>query len=111
MLAGVVGKAAAELATRGRLEAAVIGPSIGPCCFSVDEALRGRFAARFPGSAEAGTVDLWACARQELEAAGLPPEAVTATGLCTSCAPRFFSHRRDRGATGRHLAVAWLQTS
>jgi polyphenol oxidase len=107
MLAGIVGKAARELAGRGRLAAAVIGPSIGPCCFTVDDALRARFEARFPGSGGEGTVDLWSCARQELEAAGLAPAAVGVTGLCTSCDHRFFSHRRDHGATGRHLAIAW----
>ena len=49
MLAGIVGQAAAALARRGRLLGAVVGPSIGPCCFTVDDALRARFAARFPG--------------------------------------------------------------
>ena len=107
MIAGIVSKAAAELARRGRLVGAVVGPSIGPCCFAVDDALRDRFAARFPGAAGVGTVDLWACARRELEAAGVPPAAVTVSGLCTSCDRRFFSHRRDRGLTGRHLAIAW----
>ena len=72
MLAGIVGKAAAELGRSRRLVAAVVGPSIGPCCFTVDEELRRRFEARFPGSAGAATVDLWRCARLELEAAGVP---------------------------------------
>jgi len=109
MLAGIVGKAAAELARGRRLVAAVVGPSIGPCCFTVDEELRGRFAGRFAGSAGAATVDLWRCARLELEAAGVPPAAVSVAGLCTSTDGRFFSHRRDDGATGRHLAIAWRQ--
>jgi polyphenol oxidase len=109
MLAGIVGQAAGALARRGRLTGAVVGPSIGPRRFMVDEGLRERFAARFPGSAGAETVDLWLCARRELEAAGLPPAAVTVAGLCTAGDPRFFSHRRDAGRTGRHLAVAWLQ--
>jgi copper oxidase (laccase) domain-containing protein len=109
MLAGIAGKAAAELARRGRLVAAAVGPSIGPCCFEVDDELRRRFEARFPGSAGAATVDLWRCARLELEAAGVPPAAVTVSGLCTSTDRRFFSHRRDNGVTGRHLAIAWRQ--
>ncbi len=109
MIAGIVGAAAADLSRRGQLVAAVIGPSIGPCCFTVDQELRHRFEARFPGSAGAATVDLWRCARLELEAAGVPPAAVTVTGICTASDPRFFSHRRDHGATGRHLAIAWRQ--
>jgi len=109
MLAGIVGQAAAALARRGRLLGAVVGPSIGPCCFSVDQELRARFDARFPGSAGESTVDLWACVRRDLEAAGVPPAAVTVTALCTASDGRFFSHRRDRGSTGRHLAIAWRQ--
>jgi len=111
MIAGIAGLAAAELARGRRLVAAAVGPSIGPCCFAVDEELRRRFQARYPDSAGAGaaTVDLWRCARLDLEAAGVPAEAIAVAGLCTASDPRFFSHRRDGGATGRHLAVAWRQ--
>ncbi len=109
MLAGIVGQAAAALARRGRLLGAVVGPSIGACCFTVDERLRARFDERFPGSAREDSVDLWACAARDLEAAGLPPAAVSVTALCTASDGRFFSHRRDAGSTGRHLAIAWRQ--
>jgi polyphenol oxidase len=109
MIAGIGGLAAAELGRRGRLVAAAVGPSIGPCCFAVDEELRRRFEARFPGSAGAATVDLWHCARLDLEQAGVPADAIDVAGLCTASDARFFSHRRDQGATGRHLAVAWRQ--
>ena len=109
MLAGIVAQAAAALARRGRLLGAVVGPSIGPCCFTVDEGLRKRFNERFPGSAGGRTVDLWACAGRDLEAAGVPPAAVTVAACCTMSDARFFSHRRDRGSTGRHLAIAWRQ--
>ena len=109
MIAGIAGKAAAELAGHGRLVAAAVGPSIGPCCFTVDEELRRRFEARFPGTAGAATVDLWRSARMDLEAAGVPAAAISVASLCTASDARFFSHRRDAGATGRHLAVAWRQ--
>ena len=109
MLAGVVVEAAGALARRGRLLGAVVGPSVGPCCFAVDKELRARFEDRFPGSAGAETVDLWRCARQDLETAGVPSRAVLVSGQCTACDTRFYSHRRDHGTTGRHLALAWLQ--
>ena len=109
MIAGIAGQAATELARGRTLIAAAVGPSIGPCCFTVDDGLRRRFEARFPGSAGAATVDLWRCARMDLEAAGVPAGAVSVAGLCTASDARFFSHRRDAGATGRHLAVAWRQ--
>ncbi|MCX6363408.1 MAG: laccase domain-containing protein, partial [Actinobacteria bacterium] len=108
-LAGMVGQAAAALARRGRLLGAVVGPSIGPCCFTVDDALRARFAERFPGAARESTVDLWACAAADLEAAGVPPAAVTVAALCTASDGRFYSHRSDRGSSGRQLAIAWRQ--
>jgi hypothetical protein len=109
MLAGIVGNAARELGRRGRLAGAVVGPSIGSCCFGVEPELRRRFEASFPGSATTATVDLWRCAAQELETAGVPAGEVTTAGLCTASDARFFSHRRDHGATGRHLAIAWRQ--
>lgn len=109
MIDGIIGRAAATLSQRGRLTCAVIGPSIGPCCFTVDAALRKRFAARFPGSTGMETVDLWACAQAELLAAGVPANGIAVTRVCTSSDARFFSHRRDHGATGRHLALAWRQ--
>jgi hypothetical protein len=107
MLDGIVESAGAALAGRARPLAAVVGPSIGPCCFTVDDALRRRFDARFPGVASAAAVDLWECAARQLRAAGVPAGEITLTGLCTSCDRRFFSHRRDKGLTGRHLTLAW----
>jgi polyphenol oxidase len=111
MIAGIAGKAAAELVADGdrHLVAAAVGPSIGPCCFTVDRDLRRRFGTRFPGSAGASTVDLWRCARMDLESAGVPAAGISVAGRCTSSDGRFFSHRRDAGMTGRHLAVAWRQ--
>jgi len=109
VLQGLAGQAAAELSRRGELLGAVIGPSIGPCCFVVDDDLRARFAARFAGVSQRRTVDLWAAARADLLAHGVPAEGLTVTGICTSCDPAFFSHRRDSGLTGRHLAIAWLR--
>jgi YfiH family protein len=108
MLAGVLTEAATSLSRLGRLTAAVVGPSIGPCCFAVGDDVGSALEARFPGVWRDGHVDLWACAAQELASAGLPPQAVTLSRLCTSCDRRFYSHRRDRGLTGRQAAVAWV---
>jgi polyphenol oxidase len=43
--------------------------------------------------------------RVQLERAGVPPEAIADSGVCTHCDARCFSHRRDAGRTGRHWAV------
>jgi polyphenol oxidase len=80
--------------------AAAIGPGIGPCCYEVGDDVRAVFGTSEP------TLDLKAIARARLEAAGVGE--VHDCGLCTSCdAERFFSHRRDRGVTGRQAGLAW----
>ena len=60
-----------------------------------------------PCSARSGrTLDLKAIARARLRAAGV--EEIHDCGLCTLCdAQRFFSHRRERGVTGRQAGLAW----
>jgi polyphenol oxidase len=79
---------------------AAIGPGIGPCCYEVGDDVRAVFGTSEP------TLDLKAIARARLEAAGV--REVHDCGLCTSCdAERFFSHRRDRGVTGRQAGLAW----
>jgi YfiH family protein len=79
---------------------AAIGPAIGPCCYEVGDDLRAVF------GTSGRTLDLKAIARERLLAAGV--EEVHDCGLCTACDPeRFFSHRRDRGVTGRQAGLAW----
>jgi YfiH family protein len=92
----------------GRLLAS-IGPSIGPCCYEVSPDLADRFSREIGGvvRGERGHphLDLWEANRRVLVEAGLRPEGVEVVGRCTSCDSRsFFSHRRDRGRTGRHIA-------
>jgi len=91
----------------GKLTAA-IGPGIGPCCYEVGEEVRGPFRAAFGDDVVTdGRLDLWSAAEQALRAAGC--DEVERTDLCTYCHPElFFSHRRDRGRTGRQ-GVIWLR--
>ncbi|HXJ68374.1 MAG TPA: peptidoglycan editing factor PgeF [Verrucomicrobiae bacterium] len=85
-----------------------IGPAIRGCCYEVGEDV----AARFPSEAVRATggkprLDLPTAARIALAAAGVRPEQLEDTGACTCCEPEwYFSHRRDRGRTGRHWGVA-----
>jgi polyphenol oxidase len=52
-----------------------------------------------------GRLDLWRATELALERAGV--EEVERTDLCTYCHPElFFSHRRDRGTTGRQGVIA-----
>ena len=51
-------------------------------------------------------LDVPAAVRAQLAAVGVPPEAISTSATCTHCAAdRCYSHRRDRGRTGRHWVV------
>jgi polyphenol oxidase len=86
---------------------AAVGPGAGPCCYDVGDdvgdVLRGRFG---DDVVRDGRADLWLAARRALEGAGVG--TVEVAGECTICGERFFSHRRDRGTTGRQGVVGVL---
>jgi copper oxidase (laccase) domain-containing protein len=51
-------------------------------------------------------LDVAAANRTQLLKGGVKPENLWESGLCTYGDPaRFYSHRRDRGRTGRHWAL------
>lgn len=106
LLAGIVG-AGAEALGGGSLTAA-IGPGIGPCCYEVGEEVAGPYRERFGAGVVANSrLDLWSATERALLAAGC--ESVERTDLCTACSPElFFSHRRDRGRTGRQGIVGYV---
>jgi YfiH family protein len=106
LLAGIAAAGAAALGG-GRL-AGVVGPSIGPCCYEVGEDVAAPFRAAFGADVvRDGRLDLWSATERSLRAAGVA--RVERLDLCTACDPaRFFSHRRDRGATGRQGVVAYV---
>jgi YfiH family protein len=96
---------------------AAIGPCIGRCCYEVSPELAASFRALFgneaaddPSGARKPRLDLRRVVASALVAAGVRPERIEHVGGCTSCdVSAFFSHRRDRGRTGRHLAFAASQ--
>ena len=86
--------------------AAAVGPGIGPCCYEVGEEVAAPYRDRFGADVvRGGKLDLPEAAERALRAAGV--SSVYRTGHCTACEPElFFSHRRDRGVTGRQGVVA-----
>jgi YfiH family protein len=51
-------------------------------------------------------LDLVAANHAELRREGVPESRISGIDLCTACYPDlFFSHRRDHGQTGRHVAI------
>ena len=104
LLEGIVANGAAALG-EGAL-AAAIGPGIGPCCYEVGRDVAEPFEATFgPEVLADGRLDLWRATEVALERAGVAE--IERTDLCTFCNPQlFFSHRRDRGTTGRQGVIA-----
>lgn len=97
-----------------------LGPCIGPDAFEVGAEVKAAFESRDPGAAPlfrphgAGKwlANLPGLARRRLQALGLSRICGNDGGQawCTVANPsRFFSHRRDRGASGRFAAAVWLR--
>lgn len=111
VIAGVVARAVEAMNTRDLL--AAIGPCISQDAFEVGFEVIEAFERRFPGArlcsggaAGKGHVDLRGAVLAQLREAGLRDDAIDTTGRCTfRDADEFFSHRRDRGVTGRHAAM------
>jgi copper oxidase (laccase) domain-containing protein len=96
------------LGERGPLSAA-IGPGAGACCYEVGEEVHAAFSGHGAAVRHGNNLDLKAIAARELERAGV--QVVHDLGLCTICSDPslFFSHRRDRGVTGRQAGLVWLR--
>jgi YfiH family protein len=103
LAAGVVEASAGSLG--GGETAAIVGPSIGPCCYRVGPEVSERFDADLTHE---GKLDLWTAAERALSRAGV--ESVERVDVCTRCHPeQFFSHRYSgprHGAQGVIGAVA-----
>lgn len=91
---------------------AAIGPSIGPCCYEVDEPAFNAFrnfnhyeSFLTPGKKKnRWMLDLVEANRLQLLDAGLTPDHINVSGWCTTCNPdAFFSHRGSGGITGRQV--------
>ena len=93
---------------------ALIGPSIGPCCFVIRDDVALPLKSQFPDRSVVlrdgprMTGDLREANRAALEGGGVPTEHILVTGLCTACdTDRFFSHRKERGRTGVMVSVLY----
>lgn len=115
--AGIAGAAVAHLAARAPARiVAAIGPTIGVEDFEVGDevvaaaraSLAGDEPPTRPGQSGKRHLDLVSLLVLQLERAGVAREHIDAVGGSTSDASRYFSHRRDRGVTGRHLSAIAL---
>jgi YfiH family protein len=118
---------------------AAIGPTIGGCCYEVGAEVAAAFAAKFANAAEffdelrtgdepnplqwlnmmppghqpppkKVRLDLFKANRLQLLEAGVKPQNILVSDLCTSCRADFlFSYRKERGASGRLLSVIGIR--
>lgn len=85
---------------------AAIGPSIGACCYEVDDFVRDQasgyekfFAPKGGGKYQ---LDLWGMNVKQLVEAGVPQENINVAGVCTNDNVELFcSYRAEQGKTGR----------
>lgn len=93
---------------------AAVGPSIGSCCYEVDDKVISRVLAitaddgvLTPTANGRAKLDLKELNRQLMIKAGILPSRIELSTWCTSCrTDLFFSHRAEQGRAGRMMS--WL---
>jgi YfiH family protein len=97
---------------------AVIGPSIGPCCYEIDQPVISAFtgvgfdrdAITRPAGDGRWRLDLWEANKITLAGAGIKTGNIMTAGLCTACSPGlFFSYRGQSGKCGRMASLIMLK--
>lgn len=99
---------------------AAIGPSICQSCYEVSEDVIDQFKEAYDSSLwerlfyakENGKyqLDLWEACRQNMLRAGILPEHISVTDICTCCNPDvLFSHRASHGKRGNLAAFLGLR--
>ncbi|WP_192035998.1 peptidoglycan editing factor PgeF [Halomonas sp. YLGW01] len=114
---GVLEATVAALATDPGELMAWLGPAISNAQFEVGPEVHDAFVAVQPEAESAFEpspyrlghymADLYRLARLRLERLGVAH--ISGGHFCTACEPRFYSHRRDDGVTGRMASVIWLR--
>ncbi len=85
---------------------AAIGPGIGPCCYEVGPEVAAQF-----GEQGSTHIDLPGINRLQLIEAGVTPQRIYASNLCTKClAAEFHSFRRDAEKAGRQYSFAGVRS-
>ncbi|WP_349769290.1 peptidoglycan editing factor PgeF [Bacillus sp. NTK071] len=94
-----------------------IGPSIGKCCYEVDEGVinevskvtgnsKGLFDEKENGKYQ---LDLKKVNKELLLKSGIKEYHIVVSQYCTSCSNLFFSHRSENGKTGRMMGYIGLE--
>ena len=116
-VADIVPKTIALMRSRFRIDAidlrVSIGPSAGPCCYEIDDAVLSPLRKSRPDwplflHDDRGTkarLDLKALVRTQVAHIGISPDHITAVNLCTIChSDLFYSYRREGRVNGTMLS-------
>lgn len=116
-LAGIVPKTIQSMVARFDIQAGdlrvSIGPSAGPCCYEVDQAVLEPLRSRrqdWPAllqndEGNKARLDLKALVRRQTAECGIPSEHITVVNVCTICHPAlFYSYRREGRVNGTMLS-------
>ena len=94
---------------------AIIGPSIGQCCFEVGPEVTAQFDRSYStkGKNDRMMLDLKNVVKNQMLDNGLLEKNILVDNQCTYCEKEyFFSYRRDGQETGRMIAISgWRQSS
>lgn len=117
LAAGVLEATVAALGTPPEELLVWLGPAISNAQFEVGPEVQQAFVDEHSEAATAFDpspyrlghymADLYRLARLRLERLGV--EQISGGHFCTACESRFYSYRRDGGATGRLASVIWLR--
>ncbi|NIQ40118.1 MAG: peptidoglycan editing factor PgeF, partial [Proteobacteria bacterium] len=104
--------------TRPEKLRAAVGPSIGPCCYEVDDPVRSALSHYPDGwskwakavSPRSWMLNLSQASVDLLLGSGVRPDNLVFFDICSHCHPDlFYSHRRDNGRTGRQISFVMLK--
>jgi len=86
----------------------VLGPSIRECCYQVGEEFRHYFPSHVKDRGGYLYADVVGVNRDQLLQAGVLPENILDSGICTCCNKNYFSFRRDGTKAGRMISLMMM---
>jgi YfiH family protein len=86
----------------------VLGPSIHSCCYRVGAEFRDFFPSHVAERSGHWYADMLQANRDQLLQAGVSPENILESGICTCCHANYFSFRRDGEKAGRMISLMML---
>jgi len=86
----------------------ILGPSIRECCYQVGEEFRDYFPSHVKERDGHLYLDVVEANRNQLLQAGVYPENIFDSGICTCCNKDYFSFRRQGAKAGRMISLMML---